>query len=108
MRVVADLDRQADLDLPVAIRVIEHGRGHQGLVGHDRLDAVKAAHDDIARGDFADHAEAVVDGDHVADADRAIEQYGEAGDVVAGELLQAKADTHADSAAKHSKHRPLE
>ena len=50
----------------------------------------------------------VVDGDHVAEPDRAIEQDREAGDVVARELLQPEADADAKRAAEYRQQREVD
>ncbi len=90
------------------MRVVEHGRRDQRLVRHDRLDAVERAHDDVARGDLRHAALPPVDGDHVAEADRLVEQDREAGDVVGRELLQAEPDAHAERAAEDGQQREVE
>src|SRR6185295_17766149 len=102
--VVADLHEDADLDVLAGVRMIEHGSRHQHFVWHDRLDPVQTSHDDVARGHDADGAGAVVDGDHVAQPDRSVQQDRESGDVVAGELLQSQADAYAESAAENRQH----
>ena len=84
--------------------MIQHRRGYQRFVGHDRLDSIEAADHDIARRDLADDPEAIVDRDHVANADRSVEQDREAGDVVAREFLQPEADAHADGTAEYRQH----
>ena len=76
--------------------------------GHDRLDAVAAAHDDVARRHLRHDAGPVVDGDEVADANRPVEQDREAGDVVRRELLQAEADADAERAAEDGEERQVE
>src|SRR6266567_7658456 len=88
--------------------MVENRRGHQRLVRNDRLDPIEAANDHVARGDLAHDPEAIVDRDHVADADGTVEQYGETGDVVAGELLQSEPDPYAERPAENRKHRQVD
>ncbi len=51
---------------------------------------------------------AAVHGDEVAKPYRAVEQDGEAGNVVGGKFLQAESDADDQRAAKHRKQRQIE
>ena len=98
---VADLHGEGQAHARVGIGFVLHHRTDQHIVRHDGLHAVGPAQDGIARGDLRHLAAELVHRDDVAEPDRAVEQEDEAGDVVAGDLLQAEAEADAQRAAEY-------
>src|SRR5512139_3875398 len=95
IRIVGHLNRQCDPHVGLGQRVVDHRLRDQHLVRNDAFGAVERPEQRIAGVDLADLAVLVVDRDEIADAHRTVEQDDEAGDVVARDLLQAEAESHA-------------
>ena len=82
-----DLNRQ-----PVfarGVRQVLHRRIDQGFIRHNRFGAVERLQHRVARVDMRHRATVFVNGNDVADANRAIQQNDEAGQIVACNPLQA-------------------
>ena len=108
IRLVAHLYRHAEADPRIGVGLVLHHRADQRFVGNDCLDPRQRAQHGIARGDPRHLALVLIDRDDIADADRAVEQNDEAGNVTGGDLLQAEADAHAQRAAEHRQRRQVD
>ena len=97
---IGDLDREADAVVAAGKGVIDDGGGDQGIVGDDAFAAIGGPEHGVTGGNLANLPIVRPDGDHVADADRLVEQEGKARDIVGGDLLQAEAEAHTQCAAK--------
>ncbi|ABA48115.1 hypothetical protein BURPS1710b_1128 [Burkholderia pseudomallei 1710b] len=104
VRRVRDLNRDLRVAARQVRRLVLHDVGDELLVRNQRLVAVEAAHDRVARADLRDDALQAAHVDRVAEPQRAVEQDDEARHIVARNFLQAEAEPDAERAAEHAEH----
>src|SRR5574343_462725 len=98
--VVGDANAGGQANLRIGVGLVLDGRADQRFVGNDEFGAAGVLEHGIARGDLGHLAAVGTDLDDIADANGAVEQDDEAGHVVAGDSLQAHAETNAEGAGE--------
>lgn len=98
---VSDGDRHIHPSVGALVTEVLHQRVGDGRIGHRDLGALEGADHGGADRDLADEAGGVAEFNLVAHLQLPLHQQGEATGEIAGELLQAEADPHPQSAEHH-------